>query len=434
MRIREIWTGIAALCVACVTLAGPLTPPPGPVAPTPGPEPRIAVNATNTPGDNNSVFSITQPGSYYLTANVTGEFAKSGIRIAASGVTLDLNGFDVIGPDLFSVDGVTMAGDQRNVTVKNGSVRGWKRHGVSLGFPSAPGNLVEGVSATGNTQCGIIVGYSSTVLNCTATFNGTRGIEAWDGSKILDSSAYWNQNTGIVLAADGLVSRCVALFNAQGGIAIGTGSSALDSTASTTDAGPGFVMNDLASAHRCIAQRNTTAGFAAAVGCTLADCDATGNFANGIQGASSVRLINCTARRNTLDGITVGTGSTVSGCTVAENTLNGIKTASSCIVLGNTCAGNGAGDGSGANIRVEGADSSIEANVCTGADRGVEVIAAGNLILRNRCAGNTSNWIIAANNTYGPIIDRTAPVSPAVNGNAAADAAGSTHANANFTY
>ncbi|HYD01608.1 MAG TPA: hypothetical protein VEB22_10315, partial [Phycisphaerales bacterium] len=47
--------------------AGPLNPPVGPVAPTAKPiaevEPRTAINAANTPGDADSLFRITQPGS-----------------------------------------------------------------------------------------------------------------------------------------------------------------------------------------------------------------------------------------------------------------------------------------------------------------------------------------------------------------------------------
>src|SRR6186713_1252076 len=78
---------------------GPLTPPLGPPAPTMKTldqvEPRKPIDATNTPGDADSLFKITQPGSYYLTANVTGVNAKYGIEIAASGVTVDLNGFDL---------------------------------------------------------------------------------------------------------------------------------------------------------------------------------------------------------------------------------------------------------------------------------------------------------------------------------------------------
>ncbi|HVZ93498.1 MAG TPA: hypothetical protein VG797_03210 [Phycisphaerales bacterium] len=85
---------IAALSVvlACTgpLFAGPLTPPAGPVAPTTGPEPRVAINAANTPGDADatpSMFKITQPGSYYLTGNITGTSGKAGIEVASSDVT-----------------------------------------------------------------------------------------------------------------------------------------------------------------------------------------------------------------------------------------------------------------------------------------------------------------------------------------------------------
>ncbi|HZJ13677.1 MAG TPA: hypothetical protein VFD27_01440, partial [Chthoniobacteraceae bacterium] len=72
---------------------GPLTPPGAP-APTMKTldqiEPRTAINSTNTPGDDDSLFKITQPGSYYLPGNITGVATKHGIEITASDVTLDL--------------------------------------------------------------------------------------------------------------------------------------------------------------------------------------------------------------------------------------------------------------------------------------------------------------------------------------------------------
>src|SRR4029077_17462440 len=74
---------------------GSLTPPGAP-APTMKTlaqiEPRIEINATNPPGDADSSFKITQPGSYYLTGNLTGVASKHGIKIAANDVTLDLMG------------------------------------------------------------------------------------------------------------------------------------------------------------------------------------------------------------------------------------------------------------------------------------------------------------------------------------------------------
>jgi hypothetical protein len=63
---RALLAGIGGLAagafIAGKANAGPLSPPAGPIAPTPGPEPRIAINAVNTPGDANSLYKITQPG------------------------------------------------------------------------------------------------------------------------------------------------------------------------------------------------------------------------------------------------------------------------------------------------------------------------------------------------------------------------------------
>jgi len=51
-------------------------------------EPRILISSTTTPGDADSVFKITQPGSYYLGQNVVGVAGKSGIELTANHVTI----------------------------------------------------------------------------------------------------------------------------------------------------------------------------------------------------------------------------------------------------------------------------------------------------------------------------------------------------------
>src|ERR1700761_393464 len=82
--------------IATVASQGSLTPP-GPPAmimkSLDQVEPRTAINSTNTPGDADSTYKITQPGSYYLTENLTGTSGKVGIEIAANDVSLDLMGF-----------------------------------------------------------------------------------------------------------------------------------------------------------------------------------------------------------------------------------------------------------------------------------------------------------------------------------------------------
>src|SRR5262245_40904112 len=42
-------------------------------------------------------FVITNAGSYYVTANLTGTVGQSGITISASGVEVDLRGFELAG-------------------------------------------------------------------------------------------------------------------------------------------------------------------------------------------------------------------------------------------------------------------------------------------------------------------------------------------------
>src|SRR5689334_4165953 len=133
MRSRHIpllliAAGLAA-SLAPRALAGPLNPPAGPVAPSlktlPEVEPRTAINSTNTPGDDTTLYRISQPGSYYLTGDITGIPGKASIAIACAQATIDLNGFKITG-----------GGDGIDVyyncifTIKNGVVTGCNGGGV----------------------------------------------------------------------------------------------------------------------------------------------------------------------------------------------------------------------------------------------------------------------------------------------------------------
>src|SRR4029079_8894103 len=124
---------LAIAAISALLAQGSLTPPGAP-APTMKTldqvEPRKEINATNTPGTATSLFRIAQPGSYYLSANVTGVSAKHGIEIAANDVTLDLNGFALVGVG-GSLNGVNVPGAVLHLTVRNGSVRTWGQSGLS---------------------------------------------------------------------------------------------------------------------------------------------------------------------------------------------------------------------------------------------------------------------------------------------------------------
>jgi parallel beta-helix repeat protein len=102
------------------------------------------------------------------------------------------------------------------------------------------------------------------------------------------------------------------------------------------------------------------------------------------------------------------------------------------VIRGNNCSGNGTSASGGAGIHATGDNNRIEGNKCADADRGIDIDSTGNIIIRNTCSDNTTNWTIIAGNAYGPIV--ATPAGAAVNGNTAASALGSTDANANYSY
>jgi len=358
-----------------LTKAGDLNPPAGPVAPTMKTlvevEPRIAIDSTNTPGDADSLFKITQPGSYYLTGNITGVVGKHGIEIVASGVTLDLNGFDLVGvAAMGAFDGVSgTAGTLTNIAVVNGSVRDWGDEGVDLASIVAINCRVEGVLASVNTGYGILVGSGCTVTNCSAYQNGGTGIGTGPGSTVTNCSASSNTGDGITAEGGSTVTNCSAYSNTGFGI-------------------------------------NTSTG----TGCTISNCSAVFNVATGI---------------------IVGGGSTVTDCTARSNTLDGIRCFQTCLIRGNTCSFNGFGAGNGAGIHATANINRIEGNNCTSADRGIDVDTGGNIIIKNTCSFNAVNWDVTAGNVCLVVQGVTGA---AILGNTGGVAPGSTDPNANFTY
>ncbi len=363
-----------ALAGTLVAIAGPLVPPAGAVAPTHKTltevEPRIAINAANTPGDADSSFKITQPGSYYLTANITGSPAKHGIEIDASGVTLDLNGFHLVG------DPTTLAGIKINnialvgVTITNGTVRAWGQAGVDLTAIGTSGFHLEGITALQNGLDGIVAGTFGSITNCHAFANGSHGFRGAPGSSI---------------------SHCTARQNA----------------------GTGFNLGNAVAVSHCVASQNEAIGFF------------TGT-------ASS--LDHCTAQSNGGEGFFIGSSSSISGCLAQSNLLDGIRASTACLITRNQCHNNASTAADGAGIHVTGSDNRLEDNNVIASDRGIDADAPGNIILRNTCSGNTIAFVLAANNYYGSIVDRAGIVTPVVNGPAAPGTLTSTDPHANFSY
>ncbi len=405
-------SALALLVTGGLLYAGPLDPPAGPVTSTyktlAEVEPRTAINLTNTPGDADSLFKITQPGSYYLTGNLTGGSSKKGVEVASDNVTLDLNGFALLGV-AGSLSGIGTDVGHNNVTVRNGAVTGWGGDGVELATGSASlGQVVESVAVR---SCGVgirvrngvvrsctvsacpggaILGLDKSTVESCHTIGGSIGISTGDGSVIRSCIVEQSTGDGISAGTDGVIAHCTARANAAFGLGVSLGGRVVD----------------------CVARDNTSGGIFADAGSVVEGCSATSN--------------------NT-EGIVVFAGCLVVGCAAESNGLSGIKVTSNCGVRDNVCKGNGT-LGIGAGIFATGADNRIEGNNCTLADRGIDISGAGNIIIKNTCSGNTIDWVIVANNVVGPILDRRAPASVAISGFSFVGSLATTDPHANFSY
>jgi hypothetical protein len=122
------------------------------------------------PGDSGGFpVTITNSGSYQLTSNIVSTSTTDNvIEINADNVTLDLNGFSIIGPRTCTGDNATLACTnsgmtahgvsaiaRKNVVVKNGIVQGFDT-GVSLTSSGQRGNTVHHINSSQN-EFGITV-------------------------------------------------------------------------------------------------------------------------------------------------------------------------------------------------------------------------------------------------------------------------------------
>ena len=239
LRVAKSVLVAAALATVVWVSAGDLNPPAGPVAATGRFGPRTEISAAKTPGDADSLFKITQPGSYYLTGNITGVAGKMGIEIfAAGGITLDLMGFDLLGAP-GSLDGVRVSFiATTDIAVVNGSVRGWGMDGVDMnqtinvrladlrvssnafnGIQALGDNtVVTGCVATLNIGGGIVIGTNSSVTDCSASGNLGDGIRVGDSCNVR-GNACGDNNSGAGIHATGTDNRIEGnncTFNTQG--------------------------------------------------------------------------------------------------------------------------------------------------------------------------------------------------------------------------
>jgi parallel beta-helix repeat protein len=154
-------------------------------------------------------FVVSQPGSYRLTGNLTPGQGKVAISITVNNVTVDLNGFAIIGPGAGLASGVTVMAGQSNITVRNGTIRSMGGTGIVAGSFAR----VEKVQSINNLGSGVSVGSFSTVSGNIASGNGLTGIDVGQGSTVSGNTVSQNARSGIVLAGGCTVTGNTALGN-----------------------------------------------------------------------------------------------------------------------------------------------------------------------------------------------------------------------------
>ncbi len=430
--------GVAALTTARPAAAGPIDPPPGPVAPTGKPlaelEPRTPIGPETTPGDAGAVFVISEPGSYYLTADVLVPAGKFGIRIAAADVAIDLCGFRISGEAAPNTRGISGDEEFPNTRIANGVIESMGGPGV---FLLGTGCRLADLTIRGCTGTGVILGGRAhlerilAVGNATAGQSGGAGITTGSESVVLDCAAVSNTGVGINVGVLCVVSGCRAVQNTGAGITLNTSSTLSGSVASGNGgagiaAQIGVVIEGCAAegneqvgistylagnVRRCAARSNGGHGISVDQGGAVTYCTATGNGGHGVSLAAGSLVSGCVAAANSLDGVnaSLGTTSLITGCTVRSNANMGILVSSRCYVLENVARDNGAVASATANILISGQANRVEANSCGGGQCGLWVNNRRNLILRNTSAGSVDSWSIFSDCAYGPIVNRRSP-------------------------
>jgi parallel beta-helix repeat protein len=175
----------------------------------------------------NYPVKITKSGSYQLQTNlVVTNSNMTAILVTADDVTIDLNGFAIIGPNICTGsppvcnnngtgNGIN-AGGHQNIKIYNGTVRGMGNNGIVTG----DGAIIESVRVLSNGSYGIYSAGNGTISGNTVTGNGTVGISILRGT-ISGNMVTGNGHSGI-LAAYGIVSGNAAADNGGNGIGLST--------------------------------------------------------------------------------------------------------------------------------------------------------------------------------------------------------------------
>ncbi len=296
-------------------------------------------------------YTISTTGSYYVTANLSGPV---GITISTSNVSLDLNGYALIGTAGNASEGIKLSAAYSNIVIRNGSVTGWGKEGIKAvlatnsnftqlqilgnsldGIAAGNNNLASYIVASNNTFDGIDFGESAVIYHCTAANNLNDGIEADAGSSLLQCTARHNTQNGSRATGAATISNSSGSENNNHGFSCGAGST-VNQNSATNNSFDGFYLFGASMATGNVARNNGNHGFE-----FLNDCVLESNTAslNGYSGYSTTytggKIDNNTSSDNAHHGFNI---QNAGGCQITRNTTSGNGISAFNVLAGNTFA------------------------------------------------------------------------------------------------
>ncbi len=248
----------SALLAACVVaafgsaalIAQPsIDPPAGPIEESGRFGTVIELTQATAPGDADSVFKITSPGSYILTSDVEIPEGFLGIEIASDDITIDLNGYTLRGPAQGSRanTGVGVTPNPQasivysGLKLRNGTIR----------------NVERGV----RTQSSFI--QFPTFINLSVRDSAIEGVDVYNARTGMDvrEGAVRNcrvetDTNGILMDTGSVESSYASIVGETGGTAIsiriGRVSDSVGVLSTVSNGGLAFSLRD-ASAYDCVA-------------------------------------------------------------------------------------------------------------------------------------------------------------------------------------